>query len=206
LTSAAALASILLKNDLVALITCSAVLTIFIVTGVFGRVELLLLGARLRRVGRVLAISSRETRGRRAIVRLQGSPQWERLWEAFVESADKLGLREIQLDVNVPVETEGYHALWERPGDTNQNCHWRLDLPLVVADRVVGRLIIIGERNGESACQDVQQLLDLVEPFESELMELSARELPTPPGENGTFGPPEAEKAAAAAEPEKDAK
>ncbi len=54
ITSVAALLSVFLKNDLIALLTCSAVVIVFIATGVFGRTELLLLGNQLRRVSRSL--------------------------------------------------------------------------------------------------------------------------------------------------------
>ena len=89
-TSAAALISVFLKNDLIALLTCAAVVTIFIVTGVFGRVEFLLLGRRLWRVGLSLlpGVATRRARIFQATFRLHGSRQWDSLWQALLESAE----------------------------------------------------------------------------------------------------------------------
>ena len=49
--SFATLVGLVLKDDRIMFLTCFAVVAIFIVTGVFGRVELLLVGTGLRKVG-----------------------------------------------------------------------------------------------------------------------------------------------------------
>lgn len=185
-TSAAALLSVFLHNDLIALLTCSAIVIIFIATGVFGRVELLLLGSRLRRVGQLLVppFASGPAKARQTIIRLQGSRQWELLWEAFSESAEKLSLSEVHLDVNLPAVEEGYHASWERPRREDLDPCWRLELPLMVANQSIGSLVIVGQCNQESACDDIQRLLDLIEPFEARLSALSREELPVPTAED----------------------
>ncbi|HUT09882.1 MAG TPA: MraY family glycosyltransferase [Thermoguttaceae bacterium] len=188
LTSGAALLSVFLYKtgspvgDLIAMLTCFAVVIIFIATGVFGKAELLLIGSRLRRVGRslVLPISSRRGRIRQTIIRLQGSRQWELLWETFTEAADKLSLCEIRLDVNIASAHEEYHASWERPRQDGSRPCWRIELPLMVEDRQVGRLRVAGECHGDSACGNVLQLLDLVEPFESQLVIAEELELLLP--------------------------
>lgn len=175
LTSVAALFSVFFKSDMIALLTCSAIVVIFIATGIFGRAELLLLGTRLRRVSRSLMMPNGAKQGtaRETAVRLQGSLQWELLWERLVESAEEMGLTEIRLEVNSPAEQEGYHASWERLGhDDRQQC-WHMEFPLVIAGRAVGQLLIVGQHSGESTCWEVQELRDLVEPFERQLLALS---------------------------------
>lgn len=174
--------SVFLKNDLIALLTCSAIVVIFIATGVFGRAELSLLGSRLRQVGQSLVTptGSKEASIRESAVRMQGSLQWELLWETLVESAEEMGLSEIRLDVNSPAEQEGYHASWEQLGHETPELCWRMEFPLVIAGRTIGRVLIVGERNGESTCWDIQQLLDLVKPFEMQLLARSRRETPVP--------------------------
>ena len=186
-TSGAALLSVSLHSDLIALLTFAAVVVIFIATGVFGRVELLLLGSRLRRVGRFLVppSASGQAKAHQTTVRLQGSQQWELLWEVFTESADKLSVNEIRLDVNMPAVGEGFHASWERPRREDRDRCWRMELPLVVADQSIGRLEIVGRCNGESTCEDIQRLLDLVEPFEAQLSTISGEEVPVPAAEDG---------------------
>jgi hypothetical protein len=186
LTSAAALLSVFLKNDLVALVTCSVIVIIFTATGMFGRPEFLLLAGHLRRASRSLVrpMASGETRVFETVVRLQGSRQWELLWAALTESADKLQLSKICLDVDLTAAREGYHASWERPLDDGFERCWRMEIPLVVADRLVGRLTMTGQRNGESACRDIERLLDLVEPFETHLLTIAQHELPSPTAEH----------------------
>jgi len=168
--------------DLAPLLTCCALVIIFIATGVFGRAEVLLLGRRLRRVGRsiVTPIAGRDTDVCNITVQLQGSRRWESLWEAFIESVDKLCLTEVHLDVNLPAAQEGYHASWERlKRDDPKQC-WRVEFPLVVDGRPIGGLLVIGRRTGESVSRDVEGLLELVEPFEMQLLALSEQELSLP--------------------------
>ncbi len=183
LTSAAALLSVFLNlrksapvgGDLIALLICLAVVIIFIATGVFGQAELLLLGSRLKRVGRSLVppLSANRDRIRETTIRMQGSRQWRVLWETFTESADRLSLIEIRLDVNLPAAQEGYHATWERPALNTLQQGWRVELPLMIGGRPVGRLVVAGERDEGSARESIQQLLELVEPLENQLLAVS---------------------------------
>ena len=171
-TSAAALLSVLLHNDLLAVIACLGVVMILVTTGLFGRAELMLLGMRLRRVGRGLMPSGlyQPTRAHRACIRFQGSQTWELLWETFTESVDKLDLTEVSLDINFPAAKEGCHALWERGRRIRRDERWSLKLPLMVDDQPVGWLKVVGECTNHSTCQSIQQLLDMIEPFEKEAL------------------------------------
>ena len=173
------------------LLTCFAVVAIFIATGVFGRVELLLVGTGLRRVGRMLVapIVSRQLSPWQSSIQLQGMHQWELLWAAFVESADKLRLTEIRLDVNVPTAHEAYHASWERPRRSKNNRCWRVDIPLVINDCPIGRVRITGQRNGQSACLDIQQLMELIEPFEARIQALAGQPIRDAAGDETVLGP-----------------
>ncbi len=176
LTSAAALTSVFLRanrdesdlSDLIGLMTCVAILIIFIATGVFGRTELMLVGNRLRTVGRSL-VGARKNGIQMTSIRLQGAGRWETLWETFTEAAEKLGLCEILLDINYPAEHEEYHASWKTPGRLNRRHCWRVELPFLVGAHPVGHLVIVGQSDGRPACEDIQKVLDMVEPFESQL-------------------------------------
>ena len=174
----ATLVGIVAKDDRIMLITCFSIVTIFIVTGAFGRVELLLVGSRISRAGRKLIspIFPRQAGAWQVSIRLQGSQQWNLLWETFVESADKLKLSSIRLDVNLPTIHESFHASWERPKQPSSDKCWHVEVPLVVNSHSVGRVCIQGERNRHSACQDIQQLMELIEPFEASLQEIVAQD------------------------------
>ncbi len=167
--SLAAIIGLVLKDDRITLLTCFGVVAIFIATGLFGRVELLLVGSGIRRVGHILSRSIRGKQTWQTSIRLQGSCEWDVLWATFVESADKFGLCKIRLDVNIPTIHEAYHAAWERPLAGPADRCWHVDIPLVVGLQMVGRIQVSAERNGESACVDISQLMELIEPFEGRL-------------------------------------
>ena len=178
-TSAAALLSVFRQSDMIALIICGAVVIVFITTGVFGRAELLLLGSRLRRVGRSLARpgGTDDSNVSQTAIQLQGSREWESLWQEFLDSVDTACLAEIRLNVNLPAAQEGYHASWERLQRNDRKRSWRMEFPLALGRRPIGGLLIIGRHNQESACPDMQRLLEVIEPFERQLLDLADQEV-----------------------------
>lgn len=172
-TGAAALVSVFLKNDTVALVASAGVVAVFIASDLFGRAETALL------VNRVLAaramLSQSHTRtprppaARVSAVRLQGTRHWELLWETLTESAERLHLSRIRLDLNLPSIREGYNAVWQLdPSHGHEPC-WHMELPLVLNGHPAGSLHIAGHRNGEPVRVSIEKLLDLLEPFESQL-------------------------------------
>lgn len=174
-TSIGALISAYQQNDLLALITAAAVVAILVVTRVFGHVELLLLGSHLKSIGLSMISLKKETNGRavQAAVRLQGSRPWELLWNTLTEFADKLGLTAIRLDVNLPADREGYHASWQRSTAHRPDGLWRTEIPLYSRNRIVGRLTIAGAPDGESMCEAVQRVMDLLQPYETRFFEMA---------------------------------
>ena len=176
----AILVGIVVQDDRIMLITCFSIVVVFIATGAFGRAELMLVGTRLSQAGRKLIspIFPHRTGAWQVSIRLQGSQQWNLLWDAFVESADKLQLCSIRLDVNLPTIHESFHASWERPKQPRSDKCWSIEVPFVINSNPVGRVCINGERNAHSACQDIQQLMELIEPFEARLREIADQDKP----------------------------
>jgi len=180
-TSGAALLSVSKENDLIAWISFVAIALVFITTGVFGRAEALLLADRLRNAGLSLVQSPfRKSNGKASqlTLRLHGSKRWELLWETLTESADKLCLSEIRLDVNLPADGDGFHALWRRSNGDHDRRRWRIELPLLAGNRPIGGLLIVGQCYGDSACLVVEQLLAVIEPFEVQLASMTGKEEP----------------------------
>jgi UDP-GlcNAc:undecaprenyl-phosphate GlcNAc-1-phosphate transferase len=174
-TSMGTLASVALHSDLVAVVACLAMVVILMATGLFGRAEMALLAAQIRKFGHTL-IESSEARPRRAArqtaVRLQGNRPWESLWATLTDAAEKLALTEIQLELNLPRAGEGYHACWDRPVNGDREQHWRMEMPLIVGEESVGVLTVTGKHSGVSACGSIEQLLSLLEPFETQFRAL----------------------------------
>jgi UDP-GlcNAc:undecaprenyl-phosphate GlcNAc-1-phosphate transferase len=174
LTCAAALAGTLIKNDLVAFVAAGAVVLMLITTGLFGRGEFGLLAVRTRDMVLSLILPA-DPRFRRALettARFQGSRAWDVLWATLTESAEKLRLTKIDLDLNVPAIAEGYHASWTCNGRDGHENEWRLRLPLAVAGHAAGSLAIAGLRDEDSPCPGIELVVEMVEPFESRLREL----------------------------------
>ena len=169
-TSAAALVSVYLKNDLIALLTFGAVVTIFVATRMFGYVEFLLLANRLHKLSlSLLPQASARRRSTSTTFRLQSSQRWDLLWETLTAAGGELCLRRICLDVDLPAVQEGYHAVWDQSREGDLARCWRIDIPLLAKERLLGRLTVFGERTWGTARRDVQRLLDLLEPFETQL-------------------------------------
>ena len=179
LTSVAALISVFLKNDLVAVLTCGAVIGIFIVADLFGRPELLLLLSRLRRTLASLLPRPARNNGSRpqAAHRIQGSHRWEVLWEMITETAENLELARVCLDINMPAIHERFNAVWGRSDGDDDHC-WQVQFPLIILSQYVGRLTVTSGQNGQSPRQDIERLLGLFEEVESQLSELFGEEAP----------------------------
>ncbi len=177
-TSGAALGSVAFHNDLIAVASIVGVVSVFIAAGLFGGAELNLLVSRARGVGlSMLHPTKGRPRTHQSQVRLQGSRQWDLLWATVTESAEKLSLAKVRLDLNLPAMREGYNATWDSGHNSEMEDLWSIDLPLVLADKTVGRLSVMGLRNGDPTHQNILQLLDMLEPFERKLLDISQKQL-----------------------------
>ncbi len=148
--------------------------TAFIATGLFGRGEFLLLAGKFRNLSASLFhLVVNRAHIRQNQVRLQGSRQWDLLWQTVTESAEKLSLARVRLDLNLPAMREGYNATWERGQPAELEDCWSVELPLVLEHRTVGRLQVRGRRNGSPAHEDIEKLLDMLGPFEEKLLAIT---------------------------------
>jgi UDP-GlcNAc:undecaprenyl-phosphate GlcNAc-1-phosphate transferase len=183
-TCAAALVGTLMKSDVVALVSVGAVVLMFVATGLFGRGEFGLLAARTRQIALSLIrpVNPQLREAREMTARIQGRLEWDVLWATLTESAEKLRLTRIKLDLNVPAIAESYHATWSSNGYDERENEWRLRLPLAVAGHTAGSLTIVGERDDESACPGIELILEMVEPFEARLRDLTVDEIVTKVG------------------------
>jgi UDP-GlcNAc:undecaprenyl-phosphate GlcNAc-1-phosphate transferase len=166
-TGAGAILTVFMKNDVATLISTVGVILVLIFMRLFGHVECSLLLNKLRILFGGLSRGD-GSKSRKASVQLQGERQWHLLWESLTEWGAKLQLLKIDLDVNLPAKREGFHANWCQPTSRERHECWRMELPLFADGLAIGRLQISGERrpSDESACAAVDQLLDLLEPFE----------------------------------------
>jgi UDP-GlcNAc:undecaprenyl-phosphate/decaprenyl-phosphate GlcNAc-1-phosphate transferase len=181
------LASLSLKNDLVAIISAVMVMAILVVTRSFGHGEVSLLAAKLRSFMRTLSPSARSgnSSSHQHAVRLQGTRPWEGVWDSLLEVAEEFHLTRMCLDVNIPACQEGYHVAWQRSSGLDAENLWHANIPLFVDERPVGRLVFAGPYDGFSVSGTLTKLMEILPAVEDHFRELSLPARPQALCENG---------------------
>src|SRR5262249_35088083 len=110
-------------------------------------------------------------------VRLQGSADWEELWEAMRPLAIRLRLKLLRLDVNAPAVREGYHAQWGWLDDDEKvrQTIWRAAVPLCAGGQPIATIELAGERNGEPVWSQIAEAAEFFEEFEATATALLAK-------------------------------
>lgn len=168
LTVCGALVSLALHNELLAIVTASVVVSILIITRIFGYAEFLLVKERLSSLA--TSFLRRRARGNahEIQVRLQGTADWNELWAALTTYASQLNLSLVRLNVNAPLLHEGYHACWDRFEDeADDGNRWCAEIPLTLGGQPFGRLEIAGHPNGEPIWMQIATMAKLLEDFEA---------------------------------------
>src|SRR5262245_3334695 len=167
LTGLSALASLALQRQFLAAVATVAVVGILVVTRLFGHAELLLLKKRLAAIVVRLRYGHEKDRTHAVCVRLQGSADWQELWQTFTETAAQLQLSSMCLDVSVPALHEDYHARWDRLGSIPDQAQvWRVEIPLSLQGQCIGRLDIQGMRDDVPVFEKIAILGKIAEDVE----------------------------------------
>ncbi len=167
----------MLGNDIVAAIGATGVLIVLVASRLFGFAELMLVIRKVREFAHSMLVPATQADKsvRHQAVRLQGTRNWEIVWETLTEFAEKNGLCRVHMDLNAPWLHEGFHASWQRSRLPDRLERWSTSLPIHSAGRVFGRLDIIGPvptgRNFEVLTQLSAVLEDLEPQIESLLSE-----------------------------------
>ncbi len=170
-TCVGALLSVFTQNDLVAIGSVVAVFGILIVSQAFGHVEARMLLSRIKS----LFLSRGGTH--QASFQLQGTREWDNIWQALVEFAENNHLIEVKLDINLAAAQEGYHASWRRPCSSEKRERWQTVIPLCAGEHVVGRLVVSGRNQaGSSTCESIERLINFLEPIEAEVVQLASHQ------------------------------
>lgn len=129
------------------------------------------------------------------------SAQLAKVWDALVESAEKLSLLRIELKVDLPGLAEGFSTTWEKDTFEESEKSWRFDVPVMSENRVVGWLRVIGDASRASNRQDIASVLDVLETSEAYLKSVfrSHDQVPVTLAVAGPHSEAFAEKADAAA-------
>lgn len=165
--AAGALLSVYYRNEVFALASILIVVAVLVATRVFGHAELLLVTARFRALGLSLVTPSwrADAVPLASSVQLQGSHDWQSLWDAMLDHAADLKLTHAGLNIDLPWIQESFHASWSREERRRGGPAWQAEIPLLADGRLVGRLVLTGEGDdsvGERFA-DVAGLIRLVE-------------------------------------------
>lgn len=166
-----ALGGTILSNDLVAAIGAVGVLAVLVGSRIFGFAELMLVVRKFREFAHsMLTPATRADQSvRHQAIRLQGSRNWEIVWETLVEFAEKSGLCRVHLDLNAPWLHEGFHANWQRSRLPDRLERWSTSLPIHSAGRVFGRLDIVGPVPAGRNFEVLTELANILEDLEPQI-------------------------------------
>jgi UDP-GlcNAc:undecaprenyl-phosphate/decaprenyl-phosphate GlcNAc-1-phosphate transferase len=171
---AGALISVYSKNEVVAVATVATVLGALVATKYFGHSECRLLAQK------VLGVTSSFVRlpyqpkrqSQPVKSRFHGKREWDLLWQALLEMAEKFDLSTVRLNVSAPSIGEEYHATWERKHPPHSSRVWNTEVPLFAGTISVGRLCVAGAATDESGFGYLAEFLDAIRPFEVQLHDL----------------------------------
>jgi UDP-GlcNAc:undecaprenyl-phosphate GlcNAc-1-phosphate transferase len=175
-TAAGAVAAVALRLQWLAPASTVAVAAFLVFGRLFGHSECALLARRMRSLAASFVPASLVGAGdaaRQHSSRLQGSREWDQLWESLVGYAERLGLIEVQLDVSLPAVNEEFFASWKRPfpGDARP---YKVEIPLQGDLGPVGWLRVGGLSPEGAVCDWVAGITAGLKGFETELAEFLA--------------------------------
>ncbi len=179
-TTLSAVLSVVLDRHWIALLGVGIVLGTLVMTRSFGHAELSLLIRRLANFGEGLITPGpkcdAKTQSRH--VQMQGSRQWQLVWDGLVEFAEKYDMSQIKLDLNISWMHEGYHAAWHSVRLPEKPEQMSLRIPLVAfdtklqMDRIVGRLEVISRGDHPQICETLERLAQRIADLKPQLTEL----------------------------------
>ena len=174
LTATAAIASVHYNNELLAIGGVAVVLGAMVLTRSFGHSECFLLARQTFRIAQSLVPLSKYKEHSNAplTTRFGGNHEWEELWSTLTDYAERFDLYTVQLNIALPALSEEYHATWARKSIVLPESTWESQIPLVVQQRLVGRLQITGMIEGNSICNSMGELIEGLAPFEIHIQEL----------------------------------
>ncbi len=174
-TCGGALASYYTGNDLYAIVIGLSVVVLLAAGRVFGHAEAALLASHSKSLVRSM-VSRRGNRisESESSVRLQGTRKWQKIWMALREAAPVYNLAGLKLHVNMPQLHESFYANWKRNDAAGGEDAWKITLPLMLGDRSIGNLFLIGNSGGRQALVDMQQLLDFLDSLEADIAQIVA--------------------------------
>lgn len=161
-----------------ALVSIIIVVVVMFVGRIFGLAEFRLVSNKALSIGRSF-VQIRRSGGshQNTSVHMQGSRDWQEIWKQVCQFSEEHDLVQITMDLNVPWMHESFHATQRRAGSRKDGTQeWYAQVPLVVDQRVFGRIEVIGDRSGKLTHHHVVvDLLKITSDIEYALAELESQ-------------------------------
>ena len=176
-TAAGAVLAVVYQESEYAVISIVLVIVVMFVGRIFGIAELQLVGKRMSDAG-MSFISNRSRKSKdvhQSLVQLQGSRDWQLVWDQLCEFADVHEINELVFDLNLPWIHESLHAIRKRPGlNRGESQEWYAELPVIADGRIFGRIKVSAWKDSRFSCQDViANLLKLTVELEDVLIDVA---------------------------------
>lgn len=178
-TSSGAFLSLFLQNEFFALGSVSCVLGVLIASRIFGFRELVLVANRTLAFGNSLMATTSQNNClvREENIHLQGSRNWDELWNTLTDFAKRHELSQVRLNLNLAWLHEGYHAVWERNERRYSEDTWLTRLPISVNGQSLGRVELIGHLSRGKVHAVLAKMAEMLESLEPCIAAL-VKELP----------------------------
>ena len=174
-TATGGVLSLINQQSIYALVSIAVVLFVMMANRIFGNAELKLVTRKASGLAQALLnkdSTENATNIRQSIVHVQGSRNWDDVWQQLSDFADHSGLLELTLDLNAPWIHESFHATRRRRDVASGGNHeWYAQIPLIAGERLFGRVEIVG--SGEEKLthhQIIEKLLTTTKVIEAGLL------------------------------------
>lgn len=96
-------------------------------------------------------------------IQLQGSREWDKVWQTMVEFAEREQLSSMEMDLHVPWLEEGFHGSWHRSKMPDRQERWNVNLPIFAGDRIAGSVHLCGLAERDNMLGSLNRLTMLIE-------------------------------------------
>lgn len=174
-TALGGILAIVFQQPEYAIASIALVLLVMVTARIFGRAESELLYRKFSSIAKSLFVlpNRQQRRFVETAVQIQGHRAWEEPWLRLVEFAGEHDLNQITLDVNAPWMHEAFHADWQKSGVRNSpSQQWQVELPLIVSNRILGRVTVKADRTNRIPHHDVViNLMKLTSDLENSILD-----------------------------------
>ena len=147
-TATGGVLSLINQQSIYALVSIMVVIFVMMANRIFGNAELKLVTRKAAGLAQNLLNKNPKgdsTNVRQSVVHVQGSRNWDEVWQQLSDFADASGLLELTLDLNAPWIHESFHATRRRRDISSGGNHeWYAQIPLIAGQRLFGRVEIVG--------------------------------------------------------------